>query len=144
MTESESEVTQSCLTLSDPMDCSLPDFSVHGIFQARVLEWVAISFSRGSSQPKDRTRVSCVAGRFTLWATREAQPYPKQRHWGRRCRQYKAWRTSQKQALYMRHMVTRVAETRHQKLIHLSEVISFSFGSLRFQVFPGRSSLLPL
>ena len=45
----ESEVAQSCPTLCDPMDCSLPGFSVHGIFQARVLEWVAISFSRGSS-----------------------------------------------------------------------------------------------
>ena len=43
--KSESEVTQSCLTLSDPMDCSLPSFSVRGIFQARVLEWVAIAFS---------------------------------------------------------------------------------------------------
>ena len=43
--ESESEVAQSCLTLSDPMDCSLPGSSVHGIFQARVLEWVAIAFS---------------------------------------------------------------------------------------------------
>ena len=47
--ESESEVTQSCPTLCDPMDCSLPGSSVHGIFQARILEWVAISFSRGSS-----------------------------------------------------------------------------------------------
>ena len=47
--ESESEVAQSCLTLCDPMDCSLPGSSVHGIFQARVLEWTAISFSRGSS-----------------------------------------------------------------------------------------------
>ena len=45
MKESESEVAQSCLTLYDPMDCSLPDSSIHGIFQARVLEWVAISFS---------------------------------------------------------------------------------------------------
>ena len=53
-----SEVTQSCPTLSDPMDCSLPGSSIHGIFQARVLEWVAISFSRGSSPPRDRTRVS--------------------------------------------------------------------------------------
>ena len=70
----ESEVAQSCLTLCDPMDCSPPGFSVHGIFQARVLEWVAISFSRGSSWPQDRTKVSCIAGRhFTLWATREAQ-----------------------------------------------------------------------
>ena len=45
----KSEVTQSCPTLCNPMDCSLPGFSVHGIFQARVLEWVAVSFSRGSS-----------------------------------------------------------------------------------------------
>ena len=44
-------VTQSCLTLCGPMDCSSPDSSVHGIFQARTLEWVAISFSRGSSRP---------------------------------------------------------------------------------------------
>ena len=51
----ESEVAQSCLTLCDPMDCSLPGFCVHCIFQARVLEWVAISFSRGSSWPRDQT-----------------------------------------------------------------------------------------
>ena len=61
--ESESEVAQSCLTLCDPMDCSLPGSSVHGILQARVLEWVAISFSRGSSQPRDRTQVSRIGGR---------------------------------------------------------------------------------
>ena len=64
--EKESEVTQSCLTLWDPMDYSLPDSSVYGIFQARVVEWVAISFSRGSSWPRDRTRVSCVVGRCLL------------------------------------------------------------------------------
>ena len=97
--ESESEVTQSCLTLCDLVDCSLqsssvhgilqarilewvaisfsrgssqPSSSVHGILQARILEWVAISFSRGSSQPTDRTRVSRIGGRrFNLWATRE-------------------------------------------------------------------------
>ena len=71
----ESEVAQSCLTLCDPMDCrrSLPDSSVHGILQARILEWVIISFSRGSSRLRDRTRVSCIGGRcFNLWATREA------------------------------------------------------------------------
>ena len=56
--ESESDVTQFFLTLWDPTDCSLPGSSVHGIFQARILEWVAISFSRGSSRPRDRTRVS--------------------------------------------------------------------------------------
>ena len=58
------------------MDCSLPGFSVHGIFQARTpeaLEWAAISFPRGSSRLRDQTQVSCIAGsRFTLWATREA------------------------------------------------------------------------
>ena len=52
------------------MDCSLPGSSVHGIFQARVLEWTAISFSRGSSQPRAQTRVSCIVDRrFTVWAT---------------------------------------------------------------------------
>ena len=68
----EREVTQSCPILCDPMDCSPPGSSVHGIFQARVLEWAAISFSRGSSPPRNQTRVSCIAGRlFTIWATRE-------------------------------------------------------------------------
>ena len=69
----ECSVAQSCPTLRDPRDCSLPGSSVHGVFQARVLEWVAISFSRGFSPPRDRTPVSCIAGRrFTVWATREA------------------------------------------------------------------------
>ena len=64
-----SEVSQSCLTLRDPVDCSLQGSSVHGIFQARVLECVAISFSRGSSRPRDRTQVSRIVGRpFTIWA----------------------------------------------------------------------------
>ena len=73
-----SEVAQLCPTLLDPVDCSLPGSSVHGIFQARVLEWVAIFFSRGSSQPRDRTRVSRTAGRrFTVWATREAHHFLK-------------------------------------------------------------------
>ena len=68
------EVTQSCPTLCNPMDCSPPGSSVHGIFQARVLEWGAIAFSRGSSQPRDQTQVSCIIGScFTLWATREAK-----------------------------------------------------------------------
>ena len=66
-TLSESEVTQSCLTLCDPMDGNLPGSAVHGIFQARILEWAAISFSRGSSQHRDRTRVSCIVDRrFTV------------------------------------------------------------------------------
>ena len=56
------KVAQSCLTLCDPMDCSLPGSSIHGTLQARVLEWVAISFSRGSSRSGDRTQVSHIAG----------------------------------------------------------------------------------
>ena len=61
-----------CLTLCDPGDCSPLGSSVHGIFQARILEWVAISFSRGYSQPRDWTQVPGIAGRcFDLWATRE-------------------------------------------------------------------------
>ena len=68
-TESESEVAQSCPTLCDPMDCSLPCSSLHGILQARVLEWVAISFSRGSPQPRDQTQVFYVscAGRQVVY-----------------------------------------------------------------------------
>ena len=88
--KSEREVAQSCPILSDPMDCSLPGSSIHGIFQARVLEWdaiafsdisllvssihgicqarmlewIAIPFSSGSSQPRDQTQVSCIAGSF--------------------------------------------------------------------------------
>ena len=51
------------------MDCSLPGSSVHGILQARILEWIAISFSRGSSWPRDQTQISCIAGRFfAIWA----------------------------------------------------------------------------
>ena len=62
-----------CPTLCNPMDCSPPGSTVHEIVQARILEWFAISFSRGSSQPRVWTLVSCTAGRFfTDWATREA------------------------------------------------------------------------
>ena len=65
--------TQLCLTLCDPMDHSPQGSSVHGILQARTLEQVAMPSSRGSSQPRDRTQVSHLAGRFfTTWATREA------------------------------------------------------------------------
>ena len=55
---------QLCPTLCNPKDYSLAGFSVHGISQARRLEWVAIPFSRGFSQPRDQTRVSCITGRF--------------------------------------------------------------------------------
>jgi len=67
-------ILRSSLYVRDPMDCSLSGSSIHGIFQARVLEWIAISFSRESSRPRNRTQVSHVASRrFTVWATREAQ-----------------------------------------------------------------------
>ena len=69
--DGEVNVTQPCLTLCNPMDCT-----VHGILQARILEWCspeAVSFSRGSSQPKDQIQISCIArGFLTSWATREA------------------------------------------------------------------------
>ena len=68
-------VSQSCPVLCNPMDCSPPGSSVHGILQARILEWVAIPSSRRSSQPRDRTQVSRIAGGFfTIEATREALP----------------------------------------------------------------------
>ena len=67
-------VCVSCSVMSDlcyPMDYSPPGSSLHGILQARILEWVAISFSRGSSRPRDRTQVSCIAGKcFTVWASK--------------------------------------------------------------------------
>ena len=72
--ESQREAAQSCPPLYDPMDCNPPGFSILEISQARVLEWVVISFSRGSSPPRDRTWVSLIAGKlFTVWATREAK-----------------------------------------------------------------------
>ena len=72
--KNEIEVIQLCPTLWDPMDCSLPRSSIHGIFQTRVLEWVAISLSRESSQPRDQIWVSCVVGRCCMvWATREGK-----------------------------------------------------------------------
>ena len=72
-----SVVSNSC----DPVDCSLPGSSVHGIFQARILEWVSISYPRGSSLPRDQTQVSCIAGEFftaeppgkTVWMLENVQ-----------------------------------------------------------------------
>ena len=70
------KVAQSCPALCNSMDYSLPSSSVDGILQARILEWVAFPFSRGSSQPRDQTQVSHIAGGFfTSWATWEAQEY---------------------------------------------------------------------
>ena len=70
--EMESEVTQLCWTLVNPMNWSLPGSAIREIFQIRILEWVAISFSSWSSLPRYQTQVSCTASRlFTIWATRE-------------------------------------------------------------------------
>ena len=67
------KVAQSCSTLCDPIDCSSPESSAHWILQARILEWVTVPFSKGSSRPRDRTRVSFIAGRFsTVCTTKEA------------------------------------------------------------------------
>ena len=76
--KSKVKAVQSCLMLCDPMDCSLPGFSVHGILQARILQWVAFPFSRVLSQPRDRTLVFCIAGGFfhlNHWGS------PKDRSW---------------------------------------------------------------
>ena len=63
-------VAQLCLTLCDPMDCSPPGFSVLGILQAKIQEWVAMPSSRESSWPRNQTQISCIAsGLFTIWAT---------------------------------------------------------------------------
>ena len=71
---------QSCLTLCDPMGWSPPGSSVHSILQVGILEWVAMTSSRGSSQPRDWIRVSCIAGRFfTHWVTWEALKKKKER-----------------------------------------------------------------
>ena len=81
-------VTQSCPTLCNPMNCSLPGSLVHGILQARILEWGAIPFSR------DRTRVSHIAGRFfTNWTTREAQESAIFQFRKKEFIAYKTWRT---------------------------------------------------
>ena len=73
-----------CPTLSNPMYYSPPDSSVHGILQARILERVAISFSKGSSWPRDRTHVSCIAGRFFSTGASWEAPFSEEcfsRHW---------------------------------------------------------------
>ena len=75
-------VTQSCLTLCDPMDCSPPGSSVPEILQARILEWVAMRSTRGSSWPRERICISCIARKFfTLWAPREQCRIPRFSPW---------------------------------------------------------------
>ena len=79
------KVTQSCPTLCDPMD-----YTVHGILQARILEWLAFPFSRGSSQPRDQTQVSCIAGRFfTSWP--QGKPRIVNRVWKSICNKNESW-----------------------------------------------------
>ena len=67
-------ITQSCPTLCNPMDSNLSGSSVHGILQARVLEWVAIPFSRGSSQPRDHTQVSCIGRQILYHLSHQGSP----------------------------------------------------------------------
>ena len=69
-------VAQSCLTLCDPMDCSLAGFSVHGILQATILEWVASPFSRGSSLPRDRTWVLLHYRQIVYCPSHQGSPHP--------------------------------------------------------------------
>ena len=76
--KSDMLVAQLCLTLCDPRDCSLPSSSVYAIFQARILEWVFIPFSRGSFRSRDQTQVSCSAGGFFIvWATKKGKQVTK-------------------------------------------------------------------
>ena len=76
----ESEVTQSCLILGNSMDCSLTGSSIHEIFQLRLLEWVAISFSRGSSQPRDRIQVSCIVRQTLYRLSQQGSPICRWHH----------------------------------------------------------------
>ena len=74
-------VAKSCWTLCDPIDCNPPGSSVHGILQARILEWVVIPFSRGSSRPRDQTHVSCIGRRVVYCLSHQGRPF--------RCRESK-------------------------------------------------------
>ena len=83
---SEVRVTQLCPTLCDPMYCSLSGSAVHGVSQAIIIEWVAISFSRGSFQLRDQTQVSCTASIFfTIWFTREVHDLTLEMVWWFSC-----------------------------------------------------------
>ena len=80
-------LTQSCPNLCNPMDCSPPGSSVHKIFQARILEWVAISFSRGSSRPRDQTHISHLLYLLHGQAGSLPAEQPRETIWGSRLRQ---------------------------------------------------------
>ena len=92
-------VDQSCLILCDPMDCSPPGSSVHGILQARILEWVAIPFSRGSFQPRDWTCVFCIGRRILCCLSHHGSPelflsIPKLWVWGALCMHKNTYRSA--------------------------------------------------
>ena len=100
-------VTQSCLTICDPTDCNMPGSSVHRLLQARILEWIAVRFSRGFSWPRHQTRVSCIAGRLYLRSHKgspEHQRHCQDHSWSlalsqktskfkKKCYQLMAWKT---------------------------------------------------
>ena len=108
-------VTKCCPNLCDPMSDSQQVFSVHGIFQVWILEWVAISFSRGPSRHRDRTRVSHIVGRcFMVQATREARRHqqricspshslPRLQDTMRSCEHTGRWRHLQPKRIFTRH-----------------------------------------
>ena len=124
---------QLCLTLCNTMNCSPPASSIHGILQARILERVAIPFSRGSSWSRDQTQVSCIAGRFfTIWATRESPSNA----WDYPCMRFSnAWETVQRLDIEFKFPLSRT-ETKDYRgsanSTHLSETSSHlpSLGAL--------------
>ena len=100
-----------CLTLCNPMDCSPPGFSLHGILQARILEWVAIPFSRGSSRPRDQTQFSCIAGKFFYHLSHQGSPF-----YDSSCakKKKKLTRNKKKMELTVVHSRSSVSENRHR------------------------------
>ena len=122
-------VAQLCPTFGDTL-WRMPGSSVHVILQVRILEWVAIPFSRGSAWPKDRTQVSCIGGRFfTIWAAREAQLKPE--HAG-----------GEKKELQLKYLTEEEMETNHFKKLILGT--SLAGQQLRLQASTvGGTGLIP-
>ena len=119
-------VVKSCPTDCDPMDYNLPGSSVHGILQERILEWIAISFSRGFSQPRNQTWVSWIAGRFfTNWAMRETQTKKKKK---------KKWKTLSPVPLFLSPRTIQVHGVFHARIL---EWVAFS---LLQRIFPTQES----
>ena len=128
------KLLQSCLTLCDPVDHSLPGFSVHGILQARILEWVAISFSRGSSQPRDWTRVSCI-GRCVLYQLHHLGSWDRNQMLFRECLR-KTGGTRTKSLIYFHWGMGRGGELMKRLIFfHNCSLLSFSqFDVLRWDI----------